>query len=629
MCACFFQNIVAIPCIVADDLSSSFLAFLYTSIHLLIHSNLYYLESIHMDGWDMWSTIRYKEKMVGTHASLAKIHLFEILEALEFCHERGVVHRDLKAENLLLSPTGHVILIDFGTAKDLIHTEFNGPEFVGTPDFMAPEAVKGESRPEEVVKQRKIGGGADHTLDLWSFGALAFQLLTGSTPFSSPSQYLAYLRIQRGMLCRPMGLTDDKVWDLITKLMKTNPKERLGSDCFEYDKEKEGSFKMINKANGYKTIREHPYFVDLSSTPIDAEETRVFPSLRDLCLRAVSQLVENDSTNLNIDKEHPQGGGSSHDMLRLNKADRGCVMELLEKLRVLSNPRVYRRFFETKREARLTKVRQNTRDYIGLTQMKDKQYQFPVLSSNDNVDTERSDVLETVFPILFMHITNPLFVKKINISCTDEERQAHIAELKKKLKVVNVTRPKLVVASGYLDDECRKLLGKVSESIPVVLNDGEAFYSFWSCGGHGLVLRAADFIGTDSHNARKCEQIEWLKEELEQNEMTRHHAYAFVDCKPDQLPKWLLKKLAKGRVMCLFGLSDGAVTATEFIYRKSLGKNTETEENHDFDDDASQSSADSHEEEDRHMEIIGRGDSSVLCWKLEEGGAWNFENMGQ
>ena len=84
-----------------------------------------------MDGWDLWSTLRYKEKMVGTHASLAKVHLFELLEALEFIHERGVVHRDLKAENILLSPHGHILLIDFGTAKDLIHTQFNGPEFVG------------------------------------------------------------------------------------------------------------------------------------------------------------------------------------------------------------------------------------------------------------------------------------------------------------------------------------------------------------------------------------------------------------------------------------------------------------------------------------------------------------------
>ena len=56
-------------------------------------------------------------------------------------HARGIVHRDLKPENILLNQFGHVIVIDFGTAKDLLQTDLNGPEFVGTPDFMAPESV--------------------------------------------------------------------------------------------------------------------------------------------------------------------------------------------------------------------------------------------------------------------------------------------------------------------------------------------------------------------------------------------------------------------------------------------------------------------------------------------------------
>ncbi len=570
----------------------------------------------------MWSTLRYKSKMVGTHASLAKVHLFELLEALEYIHERGIVHRDIKAENILLSPLGHVILIDFGTAKDLIDTKLNGPEFVGTPDFMPPEAVNGASSPEDIEKQKENGGGADHTLDLWCFGVLAFQLLTGTTPFSSPSQYLAYLKIQRGLLRRPMGITDDDAWDLIEKLIKLNPKERLGADCYEYDTTEKGNFKVIKRSNGYDAIRNHPYFANVECTPKDRkEETRVFPSLRDLCLRAVTELVEKDSLNLDIDKEHPQGCGSSHDMLRLNQKDRGCVMDILEKLRLLNNPRVYRRFFKTKQEARLTKVRKSTRDFIGLTQMQDKQYQFPVASTNDNVDTERSDVLEAVFPILYMHLSNPLFVKEVNLNCSDEERVEYIAKLKDSLKAVNRTRPKLVVASGYLDDDCRKLLGKVNESIPVVLNDGESFFSFWSCGGQGIVLRASDFVGDSSFDSRKCEQMDWLREQLEQSEITRHHTYAFIDSSPELLPKWLIKKMAKGRVQCLFGVANGQLKEFSYIYRQSKP----AENDKDADDDESQSSTEIDEE--RKMKIIQYGDASIRCWKLEEYGAWNFEDI--
>merc|ERR1712154_196071 len=125
------------------------------------------------------------------------------------------------------------------------------------------------------------------------------------------------------------------------------------------------------------------------------------------------------------------------------------------------------------------------------------------------------DELETVFPILYMQICNPLFVKEINTNCSEEERKSHIAQLKNTLKIVNRTRPKLVVATGYLDDDCRKLLSKVNESIPVVLNDGKSFFSFWSCGGQGLVLSSHDFIGEGSSNARTCEQMNWLREQLE------------------------------------------------------------------------------------------------------------------
>ncbi len=72
---------------------------------------------------------------------------------------------------------GHVVLIDFGTAKDLIVTDLNGPNFVGTPDFMSPEAVK---------EAKDDGGvGCDFAADLWALGVVIYQMYAGSLPFES------------------------------------------------------------------------------------------------------------------------------------------------------------------------------------------------------------------------------------------------------------------------------------------------------------------------------------------------------------------------------------------------------------------------------------------------------------
>ena len=532
-----------------------------------------------------------------------------------------------------------MVLIDFGTAKDLIYTDLNGPEFVGTPEFMAPEAVRGTSAPEAVAEEKKKGGGSDHTLDLWALGGVAYQFLTGVTPFWSPSQYHAFLKIQRCNLCRPVGITDDDAWDLILRLMKIDPKSRLGADCYEYLRGEEGvPHQMIEKGNGYCTIRKHPYFRCYQGCE-ESDDIMPIPSLKDLCLRSCADLVERDSLNVNIDKEHPPGCGSSHDMLRLNESDRGRVMDLLDRLRLLSRPRIYRRFFKSKQDARLLKVRIATRDYVGLTTMNDKQYQFPTADAEgSNADTERSDVLAPIFPIRFMHVTNPLFVEEVNAKCSEEKRLDYIGQLKETLKTVNKTRPKVVVASGHLDSECRKLLGKVNESINVVLNDGSSFFSFWSCGGQGIILRGKDFL-QDGNTSMREEQMKWLRQELEQSQMTRHHAFVFVDTDPRELPTYLLRILAKGRILCLFGVADGPLSESEYEYGdlkegesgKSGIKTRLTDKEMRFDDDNCSVSSDESEggmEEDRRiMKMLTRSESSLRCMDLKEFGEWTFQTV--
>jgi serine/threonine protein kinase len=109
----------------------------------------------------------------------------QMAAALDFAHERGVIHRDVKPANILITPEGRLLLTDFGLVK--IIADGQGPQArltgagapVGTPDYMAPEQVIGE-----VVDGRS---------DLYSLGIILYQLLTGTTPFQgeTPMQIAA------------------------------------------------------------------------------------------------------------------------------------------------------------------------------------------------------------------------------------------------------------------------------------------------------------------------------------------------------------------------------------------------------------------------------------------------------
>ena len=76
--------------------------------------------------------------------------------------------------------------MDFGTAKDLFQPDLNGPDFVGTAEYMAPSTVNNKP------------GGVE--VDLWALGAVLCQMVLGCTPFGSASPYLVFLRIKRASL---------------------------------------------------------------------------------------------------------------------------------------------------------------------------------------------------------------------------------------------------------------------------------------------------------------------------------------------------------------------------------------------------------------------------------------------
>jgi hypothetical protein len=210
--------------------------------------------------------------------------------------------------------------------------------------------------------------------------------------------------------------------------------------------------------------------------------------------------------------------------------------------------------------------------------MNDNQGKAPSAKMNDPYTTPIP-----TDPIQFVCVTNTLLVKEINQACDEATRKSYTKHFKKYIANINRSRPKMVVVAGFVDEQCRKLLARISESIPVVVHDGSAFFTFWMMGVQCIAVQS-------SNVSEESTQMAWLREHLEQVRMSKHPFFTFCDTDPRDLPASLLKRLTRGRALCLMGVSKDA---TSFDTEVSYTCNEATD-----DEDASIRS-DNSEEDDR------------------------------
>lgn len=173
--------------------------------------NLYFLLEL-LDGGELLEQLISEGRQMALHEDLARFYLADVVNAVEYMHASHILHRDLKPENMVVCKgDGHIRLIDFGTAKNLANTALNGPNFVGTPEYMPPEVIDNKE--------------ATTASDLWAVGCIMYQLLTGETPFSGGSAYLTFLRVQDGSVHVPEFISED-ARDLIVRLLQPDPMSR-------------------------------------------------------------------------------------------------------------------------------------------------------------------------------------------------------------------------------------------------------------------------------------------------------------------------------------------------------------------------------------------------------------------
>jgi len=173
----------------------------------------------------------------------------QIAEAISAAHSKGVVHRDLKPANIKITPEGRVKVLDFGVAK-ILGGRKGAPQgtivtqpgqVIGTPGYMSPE--------------QSLGKDTDHRTDIWSFGCVLYEMLTGKRPFpgQDTSEVLeAMLRSEPSWEALPEEI-ELPLRDIIRKCLDKDPDNRyhsagaLHQDLIDYhDKLASQAFPALN-----------------------------------------------------------------------------------------------------------------------------------------------------------------------------------------------------------------------------------------------------------------------------------------------------------------------------------------------------------------------------------------------
>ncbi|MCC5875600.1 MAG: protein kinase, partial [Candidatus Sumerlaeia bacterium] len=169
----------------------------------------------YVSGGDLKDFFRRCQGNIGVHRAIQIIR--QVAHALSHAHAEGILHRDIKAANILLTASGKAKLSDFGISAliEEVNKEYATPHssqgILGTPLYMAPEQFRAESLTQAT--------------DLYATGVLFYELLSGKPPFTRGS--ISYH--QQFTPPKPLENIPGELWEIVGKLLHKNPAERFQS----------------------------------------------------------------------------------------------------------------------------------------------------------------------------------------------------------------------------------------------------------------------------------------------------------------------------------------------------------------------------------------------------------------
>jgi serine/threonine protein kinase len=216
----------------------------------------------YVPGEDLRSSIRrFGQLPVGKSISIAK----QICEGLAEAHRLGVVHRDLKSNNIMIDKEGNARIMDFGIARSLEAKGITGAGvMIGTPEYMSPEQVEGKE-----VDQRS---------DIYSLGVVLYEMLTGQVPFEGDTPFTIGVKHKSEMPQNPNELNTQIPDDLNSVILR----------CLEKDKERryqspgDVRSELINVEKGIPTTEK----AVTERKPLTSREITVHFSLKKLFIPA-------------------------------------------------------------------------------------------------------------------------------------------------------------------------------------------------------------------------------------------------------------------------------------------------------------------------------------------------------